>query len=49
STLNALEHDNDYVLFVADDELTPWSEKVIRQADLVLLVAQHHANATPNT
>ncbi len=48
STLNALEHDNDYVLFVADEELTPWSEKVIRQADLVLLVAPHHANATPN-
>lgn len=48
SLLNALEHDNEHVLFVADDELTPWSEKVIRQADLVLTVGQHHANATPN-
>ncbi|MDX2202763.1 MAG: patatin-like phospholipase family protein [Hyphomicrobiaceae bacterium] len=46
--LNALEHDNDFVLFVADDEPTPWSDTVIRQADLVLAVGQHHANATPN-
>ena len=28
----------DYVLFIADAELTPWSEKAIRQADLVLAV-----------
>ncbi len=48
SALNALENANDYVLFIADDELTPWSEKVIRQADLVLAVGLHHANAMPN-
>lgn len=46
--LNALEQAHDFVLFLADDELTPWSEKAIHQADLVLAVGQHHANATPN-
>lgn len=46
--LNDLEQAHDFVLFIADDELTPWSEKVIHQADLVLAVGQHHANATPN-
>jgi NTE family protein len=46
--LNALEQAHDFVLFLADDTLTPWSEKAIHQADLVLAVGQHHANATPN-
>lgn len=46
--LNALENGHDYVFFIADDELTPWSEKVIRQADLVLAIGQHAADATPN-
>ncbi|MFM9939583.1 MAG: patatin-like phospholipase family protein [Hyphomicrobiaceae bacterium] len=36
--LNALEGRNDAVLFIADATLTPWSEKAIRQADLVLRV-----------
>jgi NTE family protein len=36
--LNALESANDFVLYIADSELTPWSEKTIRQADLVLRV-----------
>lgn len=36
--LNALEAQHDFVLLVADAELTGWSEKVIRQADLVLSV-----------
>ena len=36
--LNALESANDTVLYVADTELTAWSEKAIRQADLVLRV-----------
>ena len=36
--LNALESRYEAVLFVADPTLTPWSEKAIRQADLVLRV-----------
>jgi NTE family protein len=36
--LNALETRHDFVLLIADGELTPWSEKAIRQADLVLSV-----------
>lgn len=36
--LNALETAHQFVLYVADPELTPWSEKAIRQADLVLRV-----------
>lgn len=36
--LNALEGAHDTLLFVADPTLTPWSEKAIRQADLVLRV-----------
>ena len=46
--LNALEAQCDYVLFVAEPELTPWSEKAIRQADLVLAVGMHSANEQPN-
>jgi NTE family protein len=46
--LNALEAQYDYVLFVAEPELTPWSEKAIRQADLVLAIGLHAANETPN-
>lgn len=39
--LNALESRFDTIVFITDDELTPWSEKVIRQADEVLLVASN--------
>jgi NTE family protein len=46
--LNALEAKCDYVLFVAEPELSPWSEKAIRQADLVLAIGRHGADATPN-
>jgi len=46
--LNALEAGYDYLLFVAENELTPWSEKAIRQADLVLAVGWHGADETPN-
>ncbi|MGI9477056.1 MAG: patatin-like phospholipase family protein [Hyphomicrobiaceae bacterium] len=38
-TLNALEADYDYVVYVADDTLTEWSMTAVRQADLVLSVA----------
>ena len=45
--LNALEGSHDYVLFVADHELTAWSEKAIRQADLVLAVGLAGAGEQP--
>jgi NTE family protein len=45
---NALESTYEYVIFIADEELTPWSQKAIRHADLVLGVGVHAANATPN-
>jgi NTE family protein len=47
-TLNALETAYDYVLFIADDTLTPWSETAIRQADMVLATALHAADVKPN-
>jgi NTE family protein len=37
--LNKLESRCDYILFVADAELSDWSEKAIRHADLVVAVA----------
>ena len=46
--LNALEGRTDYVLFLADAELTSWSEKAIRQADLVLAIGWHAAGERPN-
>jgi len=46
--LNALESIYDYVLYLADNDLTPWSEKVIRQADLVLGIGLHGADPAPN-
>ena len=46
--LNALESRNDYVVFLAEAELDAWSDKTIRQADLVLAVGRHAADATPN-
>lgn len=46
--LNAIEAAHDHVLLVADDTLTPWSEKAIRHADLVLAVANHADDAEPN-
>lgn len=50
--LNALESANDFVLYIADPDLTPWSEKAVRQADLVLRVgvaaSQTHAAVPEN-
>jgi NTE family protein len=45
--LNALEARHDFVLLVADDEMTPWSEKAVRQADLILSVGTADAD-TPH-
>ncbi len=46
--LNQLESSYDYLIFFADPELTPWSQKAIRHADLVLAVATPGADPTPN-
>jgi NTE family protein len=46
--LNALEGGYDYVLLEADRELTAWSEKAIRQADLVLAVGLHASDPASN-
>lgn len=46
--LNELESTYDYVIFVADPELTPWSQKAIRHADLLLGVGVHSGNPKPN-
>jgi NTE family protein len=39
--LNDLEARFHTIVFIADNELTPWSEKAIRQADAILAVAAH--------
>jgi NTE family protein len=47
-SLNALESRYDHILFVADHEVTPWTEKAIRHADLILMAGRHDADPTPN-
>lgn len=42
--LNALERQYETILFVANAELTPWSEKALRHADLVLAVGLFDAD-----
>lgn len=44
--LNALESAHDTVIYVADQMLTAWSEKAMRQADLVLRVGLVQRDAT---
>jgi len=46
--LNEIESENDYVLLVADADLTDWSEKAIRHADMVLAVGLHAGDMTPS-
>jgi NTE family protein len=46
--LNQLESSYDYLVFLADAELTPWSQKAIRHADLVLAIATPDADPAPN-
>src|SRR5690606_11417155 len=36
--LNTLERQYETILFITDQELTPWSEKALRHADVVLAV-----------
>ncbi len=42
--LNMLERQYRSVLFIADDDLTPWSEKVMHHADMVLAVGLFDAD-----
>lgn len=44
--LNSLEADFDFIIYVADETLTDWTQKCVRQADLLLLVAMAGAGAT---
>src|SRR5690606_21376348 len=46
--LNELERQHETILFIADPEVTPWSEKVLRHADLVLAVGIFGADAGLN-
>jgi predicted acylesterase/phospholipase RssA/CRP-like cAMP-binding protein len=36
--LSRLEHNHNYVVYEADDDLTPWTERCVRQGDRVVLV-----------
>ena len=42
--LNEQEATHEYVVYEADYELTSWTERCIRQADMVLIVGQAHAS-----
>jgi NTE family protein len=46
--LNALEGELDFVVYLADAELTAWSHKAIRQADLVLAVGAFDSDSSVN-
>jgi NTE family protein len=46
--LNAVEHDHELVVYIADDALTPWTQKAVRQADQVLMVVCGDATETLN-
>jgi NTE family protein len=46
--LNSLESESDFVFYIADQTLTPWTEKCVRQADAILLVASAGASTDCN-
>jgi len=46
--LNSLEADLDFIFYVADETLTDWTRKCVRQADLLLLVGSAHAGSGLN-
>jgi len=46
--LNTLEAAHEHVLLVTDGDASPWTEKAIRHADLVLAVASHADDPVPN-
>jgi len=45
--MHRVEEENDIVVYVADLDLTPWTRRCIRQADLVLLVTTGGADGEP--
>jgi NTE family protein len=47
--LNRLESRFPTVIFIADNDLTPWSEKAIRQADELMIVASAPADPITST
>ena len=42
--LDEIEAENRYLIFVADDEYTPWSQRVVGQADRLLIAARASDN-----
>jgi NTE family protein len=46
--LNAIEHEYELIAYLADDTLTDWTRKAIRQADQVLIVVSGAAAEGPN-
>ncbi len=46
--LNAVENDYDLIVYVADDSLTAWTQKAIRQADQVIIAVTGAAVAALN-
>jgi NTE family protein len=46
--LNAIEHEYELIAYLADDTLTDWTRKAIRQADQVLIVVSGTAPAGVN-
>ena len=49
AVFNDLERQSDFVVYVADDELNAWSDKAIRQADIVLGIGHFDADAAIST
>jgi NTE family protein len=48
SWLNSVEADSDFIFYLADDTLTDWTRKCVRQADALLLVAAAGASTELN-
>jgi NTE family protein len=46
--LNSLETESDFIFYIADQTLTDWTKKCVRQADAILLVASAGASAECN-
>jgi NTE family protein len=46
--LNAIEQDRELICYRADDSLTDWTRKAIRQADQVLIIVSGAPSASPN-
>jgi NTE family protein len=46
--LNAIEHEYELIVYRADDTLTDWTRKAVRQADQVLIVVSGAGPESPN-